>query len=223
VATTPAASAEAVPRRRGRPPRVSREEIVAAAISLFARRGYRGTTVAAIAEAVGVTDASVLHYFENKSAILDASLEDDGVATQELLAMLEPGGVETLRRLAGWGARMEANPETTRLQLVLSAEALMEGAELHERYVTRISYLRRNVSKAIQRGIDAGEIRADADALHEATALIAFLDGIRLQWFYTGGDLSLDEQCRAFFDDLLERIAVPARGARSVRRSRPSR
>jgi AcrR family transcriptional regulator len=223
VATTPAASAEAVPRRRGRPPRVSREEIVAAAISLFARRGYRGTTVAAIAEAVGVTDASVLHYFENKAAILEASLEDDAVASQELLTMLEPGGIEALRRLAGWGARMEANPETTQLQLVLSAEALMEGAELHERYVKRFRYLRRTVSKAIQRGIDAGEIRADADALHEATALISFLDGIRLQWFYTGGDLSLDEQCRAFFDDLIERIAAPAPNGRRARKPRPSR
>jgi AcrR family transcriptional regulator len=217
VATTPAASAEAVPRRRGRPPRVSREEIVAAAISLFARRGYRGTTVAAIA------DASVLHYFENKAAILEASLEDDAVASQELLTMLEPGGIEALRRLAGWGARMEANPETTQLQLVLSAEALMEGAELHERYVKRFRYLRRTVSKAIQRGIDAGEIRADADALHEATALISFLDGIRLQWFYTGGDLSLDEQCRAFFDDLIERIAAPAPNGRRARKPRPSR
>lgn len=165
--------------------------------------------MAAIAAAVGVTDASVLHYFENKVAILEAALEDDNLAHLELLEILKPGGVESLRRLAGWGARMEANPETTSLQIVLSAEALMEGAELHDRYVSRVRYLRHVLSKVIQQGIDDGNIKPTVDALHEATTLIAFLDGIRLQWFYTERDFSLDEQYRTFIEEMIERIATP--------------
>src|SRR5688572_17891432 len=161
------------PRRRGRPPRVSADDIVRAAISLFARRGYRNTTIAAIADAIGVTDGSVLHYFDSKLEILEAALGyDDEPANREFLAYLEPGGLEALRGLAEWGARMEANPETTSMQLVLSAESLSAGSELHGRFVQRYAYIRRRLTKAILKGIDAGEIRADIDADHEATAFL---------------------------------------------------
>ena len=187
-----------------------------AAITLFARYGYRNTTIAAIAESVGVTDGSVLHYFSSKLEILEAALAyDDEPANREFLAYLEPGGIEALRRLAEWGARMEANPETTSMQIVLSAEALGAGSELHGRFEQRYRYILRRLTKAIQQGIDAGEIRADVDAVHEATVIFSFLDGLRLQWFYANGGVSLDAHMHAFIDHLIERIAVPARGRRT--------
>ena len=202
----------ATPRRRGRPPRVSAEEIVQAAIVLFGRLGYRNTTIAAIADAVGVTDGSVLHYFDSKLAILEAALAyDDEPATGEFLDYLAPGGIEALRSLASWGSRMEANPETTSMQLVLSAEGLSEGSELHGRFEKRYRYLRRRLTAAIQRGIDAGEIRRDVDAEHEATAYLAFLDGLRLQWFLSNREVSLDVHLKAFTEHLIERIAAPQR------------
>jgi AcrR family transcriptional regulator len=205
-------TSDEAPRRRGRPPRVSADEIVQAAISLFARLGYRSTTIAAIAEAVGVTDGSVLHYFDSKLAILEAALAyDDEPANGEFLAYLEPGGIEALRRSATWGARMEANPETTSMQLMLSAEALSEGSELHGRFEKRYRYLRRRFTEAIQRGIDAGEIRSDVDPEHEATAYLAFIDGLRLQWFLANRELSLDAHMKAYTEHLIERIAAPQR------------
>jgi AcrR family transcriptional regulator len=214
--TRTADTASAAPRRRGRPPRVSADDIVRAAITLFARLGYRNTTIAAIAEAVGVTDGSVLHYFDNKLEILEAALAyDDEPANKEFLAYIEPGGLDALRGLAEWGARMEASPETTSMLLVLSAEALSAGSELHGRFQQRYTYIRRRLTKAIQKGIHAGEIRPDIDADHEATAFLSFIDGLRLQWFYADGKLSLDAHMRAFADHVIERIAVPTRGRRS--------
>lgn len=183
--------------------------IVDAAITLFGRYGYRNTTVAAIADAVGVTDASVLHYFDTKREILEAALAyDDGPANREFLELLEPGGLAALRNLAAWGARMEANPETTRLQIVLSAEALSEASELHDRFAERYRYIRRRVIKAIQHGVDTGEIHSDVDAEHEANAWLAFIDGMRLQWFLADGAISLDEQLRAYMDHLIARIGA---------------
>jgi AcrR family transcriptional regulator len=193
--------------------------VVRAAITLFARFGYRNTTIATIAEAVGVTDASVLHYFESKRAILEAALDfDDVPANKEFLAYMEPGGLAALRNLANWGARMEENPETTTLQIVLGAESLSEGSELHGRFHQRYRYVRRRLVDAIERGIESGEIRRDIDAVHEATAFMAFIDGLRLQWFYADGAISLDEHLRAYVDHVIERIATP-KTQRSNRRS----
>ena len=201
---------DTAPRRRGRPPRISADAIVEAALTLFSRHGYRSTTIANIAEAVGVTDASVLHYFETKRAILDAVLaNDDQPATQEWLAYLAPGGIEALHNLAGWGARMEASPETTSLQIVLGAESLSESSELHGIFHDRYRYVRRRTARAIQVGIERGEIRADVDADHEATALLALIDGIRLQWFYLDGAISINRHLREYVDHLIERIAAP--------------
>ena len=198
-------------RKRGRPPRTNADDIVKAATTLFARFGYRNTTIATIAEAVGVAETSILHYFDSKLAILEEALDaDEAAANDEFLEQLKPGGLQALRNIAAWGARMEARPETTSLQVVLSAESLSAGSELHGRFHERYRYLRRRLSRALERGIAAGEIRADINAVHEATALLAFMDGLRLQWFYADGAISLDEHFRAFLDQLIERIGAKA-------------
>lgn len=221
VVTTPPKERPAAPsaRPRGRPPRVGRDDVIESAAELFARRGYRNTTLAAIAKSIGVTDASVLHYFDTKLAILEAVLSrDEEPGNVEFLDLIEPGGLQALRQLSGWGAVMEKNVQSTRLLIVLSAEALSEGSELHGRFEQRYRYVRRRLIAAIQRGVDAGEIRADVDAEHEATSVLAFLDGLRLQWFYANGDLSLEDHLRAFVEHMIERIA--AGGSRRRVRSR---
>jgi AcrR family transcriptional regulator len=197
------------PKRRGRPPRVTREMIIAAASELFARRGYRGTTLAAIAADIGATDASILHYFANKTAILDAVLADgDEPGRREFLDLIAPGGIEGLRRFARWGERLEQQPVSTSLLVVLTAEALSESSELHGRFENRYRYMRSRTVKLFREGIDRGELKPDVDAAHEATALIAFLDGIRLQWFYTDGKLSIADHLQHYIDHLITRIAA---------------
>jgi len=45
------------------------EQIIVAAENIFAERGYKGTTVEAIAEAVGLPKANVLYYFKTKEGL----------------------------------------------------------------------------------------------------------------------------------------------------------
>lgn len=70
---------------------VRREEILGAARAVFAERGFRGTTVADIAEAAGIALGTIYLYFPSKEdvfaalhqrfqEILGAALQEDGVA-----------------------------------------------------------------------------------------------------------------------------------------------
>ncbi len=51
-----------------------REQILQAAWSLFAKRGYRGTSVRDIARAIGVNEGLLYHYFASKSELFTAVL-----------------------------------------------------------------------------------------------------------------------------------------------------
>ncbi len=65
------------PRRPGRPRGPSqtehlRQRLIAEASALYAEGGYRGTSLALVAERAGLTKATVFHYFPNKDALVDA-------------------------------------------------------------------------------------------------------------------------------------------------------
>jgi AcrR family transcriptional regulator len=53
-----------------------RDQILATAVNLFSRNGFRGTTTKEIAQAAGVSEAMVFRHFANKEALYAAILED---------------------------------------------------------------------------------------------------------------------------------------------------
>lgn len=69
-------------RRRGRPrgaeAGATRAAVVDAALTLFARHGFAGTSVRAIAGAVGVSEAALYRHFPSKQAIFDEVLQRAG-------------------------------------------------------------------------------------------------------------------------------------------------
>lgn len=92
-----------------------RAEIVRAALEVIAERGYRGASLAAVAERVGLTQQGLLHYFPTKDALLVAVLQErdqwDAVPNtrwrMDLLASLveynamRPGIIQTFSALLG--------------------------------------------------------------------------------------------------------------------------
>jgi TetR/AcrR family transcriptional regulator, tetracycline repressor protein len=62
--------------RTGRPPRLTRGEVVAAARGIAAKQGADSVTMRQLADALGVMPNALYTYFPNKAAILDAVLDD---------------------------------------------------------------------------------------------------------------------------------------------------
>ena len=53
----------------------TKERIVEEALSLFSRKGYKGTSVKNIADAVGIKDSSLYKHFKSKQEILDTIVD----------------------------------------------------------------------------------------------------------------------------------------------------
>src|SRR5690349_2770289 len=89
-------------RRRTPTPRGERTRtaIMNAAVALFARHGYRGAPLAAVADAVELTQPGLLHHFPSKEHLLMAVLEErdrDGI--RRLREGWQGGGRSALRNL----------------------------------------------------------------------------------------------------------------------------
>lgn len=199
------------PRRRNADS--TRRDILDATLELFSRRGYRGTTIAAVAEVVGITDAAVLYHYPTKLDLFDAVVEHFArLQAEPLLALIRPDGLAALRNLAQWGTVMESRPDLLRLQILLSAEALAEDSEMHDYFTSRYHQLHGLVRTLFEHGVARGEIVSDVDIDGEVTGLLAHLDGARLVWFYGGQHAgSLARDVTAYVEQLVARIATRAR------------
>ena len=81
---------------------VTRERVVRAAMDAFVSHGYRGASLNAIAEAVGLSRQGLLHYFPSKVALLMAVLElgqQDDIAL--ITRLVEAARVVAARNDAG--------------------------------------------------------------------------------------------------------------------------
>lgn len=58
----------------GRPPRISRNEVLECARRTFAAKGFEATTLADIAHQLGVTPAAILRHFDSKQALFRESM-----------------------------------------------------------------------------------------------------------------------------------------------------
>src|SRR6478736_2511744 len=71
-----------------RPGTTARDEILDAAGELFTTTGYTGTSTRTIAEAVGIRQASLYHYFRTKDDILCALLSQTVAPTLSFIPIL---------------------------------------------------------------------------------------------------------------------------------------
>jgi AcrR family transcriptional regulator len=120
--------------RRERKKRQTRATIQAAAIDLFAERGYRETTIAAIADAADVAVRTVTGHFPAKEDLLFA---DDPFAVAALAERLEAGG-PALDAFRAWMADTMAalTAERSRLywrQRLLRSRLILDNPELRGR------------------------------------------------------------------------------------------
>jgi AcrR family transcriptional regulator len=203
-------------------PRVSRgsetkRAILEAAMALYARRGVKGTGLAAIGQAAGVTHAAVLYHFGSSRDLLLAVIDERDRRFWRETADTWAGrsGLDALRRmprLAEWNA---ANFELAKLFTMLEAENLDEDDEAHEYFLERRRRVRRRIQRAIQDGQRSGEIRGEIDAGIKADEVVAFMDGAQLNAMLDP-KVDIVAVFRAYTAALVYALAAPRSASRAT-------
>jgi AcrR family transcriptional regulator len=122
-------------RRPRRPAAERREQILAAARTLFAERGFHATTTRDLAAAADINDALIYRYFPDKQAIL-AALIDEAIAVFQALPKLPdqvPLPLDRLLELIGTGfvAAARANLDLVTI-LISERHALTQDTRFAE-------------------------------------------------------------------------------------------
>jgi len=161
---------------------------MSAAAGLFARHGYRGAPLAAVATAVDMTQPGLLHHFPSKADLLLAVLaERDEAAIRDMHDRWSAGGREFLTALSALVAHNATTPELIRLFTVLVGESVTADHPAHAFFVDRYARLRDRTELALRQGQDSGEFRADADVSAVASLIMAVMDGLQIQWLLDPG------------------------------------
>jgi AcrR family transcriptional regulator len=122
----------------------TRERIVAAALDLFARQGYHGTSVGEIERAAGLSPRSgaLYKHFPSKEAVLEAAMLQRSEAIDhidDILAMLPLGDLHSELRLLARYALHEIGAEQQILRIIMKeGDQFPElRADFYRRFVRR--------------------------------------------------------------------------------------
>lgn len=187
-----------------------RRAIVDAAMELFARRGVRGTGVAAVAKRAHVTPSALIHHFGSKDGLVRAVLKEaDRRALERLSAA--PDAEPTLRQAFDWFVRDAEHTATAERQLAalhiaLVAENLEPGSLLHTWFRDRGRALRNHLVALFSRAVTDGSARADLEPATLAAETAAFLEGVHLLWLLDPEQVDLVAVHRSYFDGLAARL-----------------
>jgi AcrR family transcriptional regulator len=133
--------------------RHAREELLTAAVHVFARRGYELAGVDEIAAEAGYSKGALYWHFSGKEELLTALLDERiDAPAREMVALLESGPVDrdmSVEAGAAFARRLREQREAVLLDREYWSLAIRDPA-LRARYIARQTDLRRALAAALQ-------------------------------------------------------------------------
>jgi AcrR family transcriptional regulator len=158
-----------------------REQLLSTALGLFATHGYAGTSTRRIAEAAGVTEGLLFHYFGTKEALLvDLMARQTSFAGRVLRLVQEAQGRsarDLFRAIAAGYAEVSA--DEAKLIAFASVESLV-NPRLREPLAMGHAVMHERLLRLLEARVDAGELRPEASL--DAT-ILGFFGGFH--FFFT--------------------------------------
>jgi AcrR family transcriptional regulator len=158
-----------------------RQQILAAAVRVFAAQGYEATRVGEIAKEAGVAYGLVYHYFGSKEAVLEAVFREQWGRLLAAVALAEATGEDAAEQLGlvvkivlrAW----RDDPDLVRLlvrEITRSPHIQDELDEIGQAFAS--------LERIVVRGQEAGTFRADIDAQLAAWMLYGALEEVLTGW-----------------------------------------
>ncbi|MBX3084492.1 MAG: TetR/AcrR family transcriptional regulator [Anaerolineae bacterium] len=158
------------------------DEILEIATKLFGQYGFQGTTLAMVAEVVGLTEPGVLHYFPSKVHLLQGVLAYRDARDFEkyaaLIALKKENVAEFFAIMERFWGDNEKIPALIQLFVVLVGESISGEHPSHHFFVDRYRRQREIFTQQFRQI----SVRPDVDLDELASVIIAVMDGLHIQW-----------------------------------------
>ena len=169
----------------GRPRTFDRDEALEQAADLFRERGYRGTSIAELLTATGLSRASLYHEFGGKRELFEAVIDRYAAqARPELEAHLFGDGspLENIRAtIRALGERAACRDSKGCLCVHTAVELGATEPDLAGIAKRRLEQMERLFARAVQGAVDAGELPTETDVRALARFLQHTAQGLVVQ------------------------------------------
>ncbi|WP_127473352.1 TetR/AcrR family transcriptional regulator [Microbacterium sulfonylureivorans] len=193
-----------------------REEILERALDVIAREGYRGASVKELADAVGLSQAGLLHYFDSKEELFTAILRKRDEVDSVGFGLYEADGSIAMGSIRdGYLGVIRHNadvPGLVQLFARLSVDAADPEHAAHDFFVGRGENIRGVFAQALAARQAAGEITDRIDPTTLARIFQAVADGLQVQWMLEP-DVDMAATVDALFEALDPRRSEPSGAA----------
>ena len=186
------------------------QQIIAAAISVFARLGTANTRMTDIAQEAGVSKGTLYLYFESKEALVGAILDSSITRELAFADQLLTTEMSTIEKLGAISEILIADLKQLQPLMPLYMEFIAQAARggsvrmvLQKPFHKFLTFL----VSLIEEGITGGEFR-NVDAKEAALTLSALFEGTILLWVYDPQLLDLEQQIKAGLDLMLAGLAA---------------
>jgi AcrR family transcriptional regulator len=181
------------------------DKLIAAAIDLFSRKGFKGTSIRDIAAEMGMTTSNIYHYFDTKEGLL-AAIEQQTLEpiTREFrrIASLDMPPLDRFVLLIRTHlAYLDVHRKESLIFSSLSEETFPPGRkDLNKKFQTETFFIYRS---EIERLISSIGIKKNSTILAFSTlgSVIWFL-----RWYRPDGDMTFDEVADAIIEYILSGI-----------------
>lgn len=166
----------------------STENILACALDLFVKNGYRGTTIDQIAAKAELTKGAIYFYFKTKDAImlrlLDQAEENVVDPIAEHLAGAGPGADAKLVRFIHSQSKLGVtSPQQVLLLILVSIEFCGTASEIELRVKAIYERMYRHIEAIIEQGQREGTFRSDISCSDMTSIVMAAHDGLLVEWY----------------------------------------
>lgn len=185
------------------------DEIIDAAARVFAERGYHGTTTQAIADVLGMRQASLYYYFPSKEAALEevcARGTDGFVEGAERVMQMDVPPLERLKLLiASHLAPIYTMPDYVRV--FINERRYLPDAS-RRRVGRKSRRIERFFEQVIQDGIDNGSIRAGTNPRLAMLAVLGMCNAV-INWRETDRSQDIGGIAAGFAEIVAKGLTFP--------------
>ncbi len=184
------------------------QQIIEAAVRVFARTGYYNSRVSDIAKEAGIASGTIYLYFKTKDEILVTLFREkmaEFVATVGKAIAAEPDAVAKLRRLIRLHFKLlEEHPELAEVVQVelRQGQKFFRGASANE-----VSGYFDLISSVLEEGMAAGLFRSDLPVKTVRKVLFGALDQMATSWVLGKRGYKLTDTADAVADIFLKGLA----------------